>query len=64
MGANDATLTEALKELRDNWALEVEGVLADKYSIWLGSGISRERFPGLRELLESILTRLQGMVNE
>jgi len=63
MGADDATLTEALKELRDNWALEVDGVLADKYSIWLGSGISRKRFPGLKELLGNILTRLQGMVN-
>ena len=64
MGAHDATLTEALKELRDKWNLEVEAVLAGKYSLWLGSGISGERLPRLSDLLRNrILAPLQLKVD-
>ena len=64
MGAHDATLTEALKELRDNWSTEIDAILEGRYSFWLGSGISKERLPGLRDLLrDKVLIPLQLKVD-
>ena len=60
MRADDATLTGALKELRDNWSTEVDAILEGRYSFWLRSGISRERLPDLKGLLrEKVLLPLQ-----
>jgi hypothetical protein len=63
MGAADATLAEALALLRTQWPTETEGVLNGKYSFWLGSGISRERYPDVPELIRRLLEKLQGSIN-
>jgi hypothetical protein len=63
MGAANATLTEALALLRDRWANETEGLLNGRYSFWLGSGISRERYPDLYELIDRLLNNLQAGVD-
>jgi len=63
MGPADATLTESLTLLRTNWASEVEGVLNGRYAFWLGSGISRERYPDLPNLLAMLLCKLQAGID-
>lgn len=63
MGASNLTLTESLDGLRGRWPF-VSDVLSGQYAVWLGSGISRERFPDLgvllRELLEILHSRIQA----
>ncbi len=63
MGASNLTLTESLDALRVRWPF-VSDVLGGHYAVWLGSGISRERFPDLgtllRELLEILHSRIQA----
>ena len=61
--AANPTLTEALALLRTRWAAETEGVLKGNYSFWLGSGISRERYPDLNELIGRLLDKLQAGVD-
>lgn len=39
-----------------------EGVSNDRYVFWLGSGISRERMPDLRDLAKRVLTVLQARI--
>src|SRR3954469_15301470 len=39
-----------------------EGVCNDQYVFWLGSGISRERMPDLRDLAKRVLGTLQGLI--
>ncbi|WP_339870518.1 SIR2 family protein [uncultured Brevundimonas sp.] len=39
-----------------------DGVANDRYVFWLGSGISRERMPDLRDLAKRILIELQARV--
>lgn len=39
-----------------------DGVANDQYVFWLGSGISRERMPDLRDLAKRVLGTLQGLV--
>jgi hypothetical protein len=63
MGAADATLSEALTLLRTQWATETEGVLNGKYAFWLGSGISRQRYPDVGSLLDRLLNRLQAGID-
>ena len=41
-----------------------EGVADDAYAFWLGSGISRERMPGLRDMAKKVLTTLQGHIDQ
>ncbi|WP_267396527.1 MULTISPECIES: SIR2 family protein [unclassified Sphingomonas] len=41
-----------------------EGVANDQYVFWLGSGISRDRMPDLRELAKVILITLQSRVDQ
>lgn len=60
MGANDATLTEALGHLDTTWLAVRDSVLNDRHLIWIGSGISRERFPALDALLERLFTVLHA----
>jgi hypothetical protein len=54
------TLTGALDLLRTQWATETERLIADEYSFWLGSGISRERYPDLAALMLRLLRTLQS----
>jgi hypothetical protein len=41
-----------------------EGVTNDRYVFWLGSGISRERVPDLRDVAKEVLTRLQSRIEQ
>ena len=58
MAAHDATLTEALVHLDTTWVGIRDSVLNDRHLLWIGSGISRERFPALPELLERLFNSL------
>jgi hypothetical protein len=60
MGAHDATLTEALVHLDTTWVGVRDSVLNDRHLLWIGSGISRERFPALPELLERLFASLHA----
>ncbi len=39
-----------------------DGVANDRYVFWLGSGISRERMPDLRDVAKRVLGALQGLI--
>lgn len=58
MRAADVSLTEALALLRGTWSEVVANVLNDKAVLWIGSGVSRERFPAFPDLLMLLLERL------
>jgi hypothetical protein len=58
-----ATLTEALALLRHDWPDEVQHILEGQYSAWIGSGVSRYRFPDLHTLLRTLLIRLHAKVD-
>ena len=60
MGAADATLTEALGLLDTTWLDVRDSVLNDRHLIWIGSGVSRDRFPALPALLERLFARLHS----
>lgn len=60
MGAHDATLTEALVHLDTTWVGIRDSVLNDRHLLWIGSGISRDRFPALPELLERLFASLHA----
>jgi hypothetical protein len=55
-----STVGETLYRLRHEWSRETEAILAGEYTFWIGSGISRERFPGLEPLLRRLLEELQA----
>ena len=59
--ASHATLTQSIDCLRGRWRDVVE-LLSGRYSVWLGSGISRERFPNLGQLLRSLLDTLHARI--
>ena len=58
MAAHDATLTEALALLRGPLATVANAVLHNGVVLWVGSGISRTRFPPLSDLLLLLLQEL------
>lgn len=41
-----------------------EGVANDEYVFWLGSGISRERMPDLRDVAKRVLVTLQARIDQ
>lgn len=57
--AADITLVETLDLLDHQFAEAVEGIAADQYGFWLGSGISLGRMPGLGDVVEIVLDHLQ-----
>jgi hypothetical protein len=50
-----AMLDGAKREIAD-------GVANDQYVFWLGSGISRDRMPDLRDVAKRVLGTLQGLI--
>lgn len=49
----------------DNPKREVaDGVCNDQYIFWLGSGISRDRMPDLRDVAKRVLTGLQSLIEQ
>lgn len=63
MTAATATLSEALGFLEGTWAHVTQGILRGQYTLWLGSAISRDRFPMLRELMLRLLEELHTRSN-
>lgn len=57
----NATLTQALIALDGNWKSFADGVANGSYTFWLGSAISRDRFPPLKELLKIFLEKLYDL---
>lgn len=60
MGAADATLSEAIGHLDTTWVAVRDSVLNDRHLLWIGSGISRDRFPALPALLEQLFATLHA----
>ncbi|HMO15660.1 MAG TPA: SIR2 family protein [Pirellulaceae bacterium] len=63
-GPSNATLSDAIGHLRNNFAAEVEAILAGQYACWLGSGISRTRFPGLDLLVQRLLKKIYRHIDK
>src|SRR3546814_6465844 len=61
-----ATITvRATLALLDGPKREIaEGVANDEYVFWLGSGISRERLPDLRDVAKRVLVTLQARIDQ
>jgi len=64
-GPSAATITvaETLDLLEGPFAAVARGVADGRYVLWLGSGISRDRLPGLRELILKVLTFLHSRID-
>lgn len=60
MGAANATLSEALGHLDTTWVAVRDSVLNDRHLFWIGSGISRDRFPALPALLDQLFKTLHA----
>ena len=59
MGAYDSTLTEAILLLRGRFSDLTDEVLHDRIVVWIGSAVSREKFPPLDKLLLLLFEALQ-----
>ena len=53
--AGTISILETLNLLDGSFNSFAKGVAEGKYAFWLGSGISRERFPMLPDLIEKVL---------
>jgi hypothetical protein len=53
--AASISVAETLKLLDEDFSALAQGVADDRYVFWLGSGISRERVPGLDQLVIKVL---------
>jgi hypothetical protein len=53
--AASISIAETLDLLDEDFAALAQGVADDRYVLWLGSGISRERVPGLDKLVVKVL---------
>lgn len=53
--AASISIAETLDLLDEDFAALAQGVADDRYVLWLGSGISRERVPGLDKLVIKVL---------
>ena len=63
MSAFDSTLTQSLLLLRGDWAQITANILHNGAVIWVGSGISREKFLSLPQLLRRLLDDLYAAQN-
>lgn len=58
--ASSITVAETLELLEGRFATVAQGVADDRYALWLGSGISRERLPDVGEIIRRLLTFLHA----
>lgn len=58
--AANISIVETLNLLDGPFSSFAKGVAEGKYAFWLGSGISRERFPMLPDLIEKVLEYLRS----
>lgn len=58
--AGEITVAETLALLEGPFSALASGLAGDQYALWLGSGISLARFPGLPVLVRKVLEFLYG----
>lgn len=62
------TVQETLSLLEEQFATVTEGLANGRYALWLGSGVSRDRVPNVRDLvrktLEYLHTRMLGAADQ
>jgi SIR2-like domain len=61
--ASDISVQDTLALLDGGFADFSAGVAADRYAIWLGSGISLSKMPGLASLAEAVIEHLRTRVD-
>jgi hypothetical protein len=61
--AANITVPETLALLDGRFSPFAEGIAEDRYALWLGSAISLERLPGLKQLIEKVLEHLRSHIN-
>ena len=61
--ALEISIRETLTLLDSNFAELAAGVANDQYAMWLGSGISLAKFPGLASVVQIVLEHLQAKVD-
>lgn len=61
--ASTITISETLQLLDGKFSSFASGIAEDRYALWLGSAISFDRFPGLKELIPKVLERLRSRVD-
>jgi hypothetical protein len=57
------TVFDTLKLLDGRFAAFAQGVTEDRYALWLGSAISFDRLPGLKQLIETVLEHLRSRID-
>jgi SIR2-like domain len=57
--ADSITIAETLELLENDFVAMAQGVADNRYALWLGSGISKERFPDIGEIIRRVLTFMQ-----
>jgi hypothetical protein len=60
--ADSITVAETLDLLEGGFAALAQGVADGRYALWLGSGISGERLPDVRELILKVLEFLHARI--
>ena len=61
--AASITIPETLRLLDGRFAAFAQGVTEDRYALWLGSAISFDRLPGLKQIIEKVLEHLRSHIN-
>lgn len=61
--AGEITVAQTLALLEGPFASLARGLADDRYALWIGSGISRGRLPGLDEVIRGVLTRLHEEID-
>jgi hypothetical protein len=58
-----SNLTDGMSELTTTWSALTNGVLRGECAFWLGSGISRDKFPDVPALVIEVLKQLHSSSN-
>jgi len=61
--AHEITVTETLLVLDTDFAGTVKALAAGKFAFWIGSGVSRDRFDMLPELIVKVLNFIRDRIN-
>lgn len=60
--ADSITLEQTLKILEGPFSAFATAITHDQYALWIGSGISRDRVPPLREVVLRVIAYLQSRI--
>jgi hypothetical protein len=62
--ASSITVAETLELLEGRFAAMADGIADNRYAVWLGSGISKQRFPDVGEIIRRVLSFLHAQGEE